>query len=188
MRMKPNRHNRGFTLIELMIVVATLGILSAIAIPKMGSAITKAKAARTVATVKAIEAAIRHFNQDTGTWPRQLAYSWNPNDLLTAPPNTPGWTGPYIGRWHSTAWGGSIDLIRNLDCNGNGITEFLIYMNEDSSIINNDNAARIPMEGMMFIDKSMDNGDLSTGRIYGNGTCSSAIGEVVFVMQWDVGP
>jgi type II secretion system protein G len=177
----------GFTLIELMVVVAALGILAAIAVPKMTNQINKAKAARTIAIVKSVQFAMRNYNQDTGSWPPQFAYPWNTNGLMTQPAGVTGWSGPYLQKWYPTAWGGSMDIIRSLDCDGNGINELLLYLNEDTSIAANDNKAQIPMDMMTFIDKSLDNGDLNTGNVYGNGYCSSAPGEMVVIIQKDAG-
>ena len=41
--MQKNKKNQGFTLIELMIVVAIIGILSAVAIPKFADMFRKSK-------------------------------------------------------------------------------------------------------------------------------------------------
>lgn len=56
---------RGFTLIELMLVVAIIGLLSAIAIPKFANLVIKSKEAAIRGTLGALRSALSIYYADT---------------------------------------------------------------------------------------------------------------------------
>ncbi len=60
---------RGFTLIELMIVVAIIGLLSAIALPKFGNVNESAKAANVQGNLANMRTAISMFYAKTDEYP-----------------------------------------------------------------------------------------------------------------------
>ena len=60
------RAQQGFTLIELMIVVAIIGILAAVAIPQYKDYTAKAKAANALSAVDSIKAAVALCIQENG--------------------------------------------------------------------------------------------------------------------------
>lgn len=62
-------HRRGFTLIELMIVVVILGILMALVLPAVLSALEGARRAEVVAEIRGLEAAIANFKNTYGIEP-----------------------------------------------------------------------------------------------------------------------
>ncbi len=65
--------NPGFTLIEIITVVAIIAILAGMLFPVIRSAIEKGKAARTAALVSKIDAALYKYNGDYRDYPRPPA-------------------------------------------------------------------------------------------------------------------
>jgi len=69
-----HRKSKGFTLIELMIVVAIIGILAAIAIPRFANLIDRAREARTQGNLGSVRSAMAIcYGSTDGNWPATLA-------------------------------------------------------------------------------------------------------------------
>jgi type IV pilus assembly protein PilA len=64
---------RGFTLIELMIVVAIIGILAAIAIPAYQSYVARAQASEALELLSGAKTPLAEFYADRGVWPAAAA-------------------------------------------------------------------------------------------------------------------
>jgi len=62
-------NNRGFTLIEIMVVVVILGILAAVIVPRFLSRPDEAKVTKAKVDMKSIEEALGLFKLDNGFYP-----------------------------------------------------------------------------------------------------------------------
>jgi len=84
------RHSAaGFTLIEVLLVVAILGILAAVVVGNFGNRADTARVNATRASIHAIGLQIRVYQMDTGRYPSSL------DNLLTSS-GEPNWNGPYL--------------------------------------------------------------------------------------------
>ncbi|WP_283392764.1 pilin [Photobacterium phosphoreum] len=64
------KKQQGFTLIELMIVVAVIGVLSAIAIPQYQKYVAKAEVASVLSTMTGIKTNLEAFIVENGRFPK----------------------------------------------------------------------------------------------------------------------
>jgi general secretion pathway protein G len=63
------KKNRGFTLIEVIVVAGIIAILAGILVPLIFKEIDEARITRAAADTKSISTAIMVFRKDTGQWP-----------------------------------------------------------------------------------------------------------------------
>lgn len=85
--------SRGFTLLELLVVIVIIGLLAAYVGPKYFSQLGKSEATVARSQIAAFESALDTFRLDVGRYPNSdegLAA------LLSAPAAAPKWNGPYL--------------------------------------------------------------------------------------------
>jgi len=99
----------GFTLVELVVVVAVIAFLAAIAAPNLQRAIVKARAAEAVSDLQVIRVAVLNYHADLSTYPRDVSRGRVPAGLASYLPQgfsltQKYWTVDY-DNWSTTSQG-----------------------------------------------------------------------------------
>ncbi len=91
---------RGFTLIELMLVVIIIGVLSVMVVPKFVGRGEQAKVTAARADIEAnLSIALDLYELDNGAYPSDLGA------LMNEPsPSPPNWNGPYLKKKPKDPW------------------------------------------------------------------------------------
>jgi general secretion pathway protein G len=94
---------RGFTLLELLVVMVIIGLLAAYVGPKYFSQVGKSEIKMAQAQIDALEKALHQYRLDVGSYPSSeqgLA------SLMVSPGNEARWQGPYLSKTPpSDPWG-----------------------------------------------------------------------------------
>jgi len=179
--LKSNR--KAFTLIELLIVVAIIGILAGVGVPMYNGYVLSAKVTKTIADIEAVKGSATFIRTTTGFWPGSSwpeskgaggvdpkkdplscycsggnTFIYNRSSLISS-----SWRGPYMASWPKNIMGGTYYFDYNeADQNGDGAgNERVLWLDNGR----NNSGMRFPKELSQAIDDRWDDGNLRTGDI-----------------------
>ena len=94
-KISPKDLNRGFTLLELLVVMVIIGLLAAYVGPKYFSQVGKSEVKMAQAQIDSLEKALHQYRLDVGSYPTT---EQGLTALVARPGNEPKWQGPYLGK------------------------------------------------------------------------------------------
>lgn len=114
--LRPHRKklsHRGFTLPEVLVAVAMVGILSAVVLPSVIGQVNKGEISRIVQDLQSVEQASQMFRTDIGAWPATLQQLVTDSTVTGASLDGTSfstnaatiWRGPYLSRGNVAATG-----------------------------------------------------------------------------------
>ena len=106
---------KGFTLIELMIVVAIIGILAAVALPAYNDYAARARVSEAASVAQGFKTAFAEYYATYGSWPATLAAANMATVATTA-----------VASVATTAGEGTVEVAMN-NVNGIGASKYLSY-------------------------------------------------------------
>ena len=101
-----NKHQTGFTLIEIMVVIVIIGILASVVVPRVMDNPDKARTTKAMHDIRALESALDIYRLDNFTYPTT---DQGLEALVTQPSGSPeakNWkSGGYIKKLNKDPWG-----------------------------------------------------------------------------------
>ena len=99
------RNARGFTLIEIMLVVIIIGALAAIIVPNFGGRSEQAKIVVAKADISNIATALKLYELDNGVFPSTAQGLLALRERAASSPVPKNWNGPYLEKDTVDPWG-----------------------------------------------------------------------------------
>jgi general secretion pathway protein G len=85
-------NSRGFTLVELLVVIIILGLLAGLVGPRLFGRVGQSRQATARAQIELLGAALDQYRLDVGSYPASAVGL----TALVQNPNIPNWNGPYL--------------------------------------------------------------------------------------------
>ena len=85
--------NKGFTLLELLVVIVIIGLLAGYVAPRYFGQVGKSEVQVAKAQIESIEKALDQYRLDTRSYP---SAEQGLDALVNKPSNANGWAGPYL--------------------------------------------------------------------------------------------
>lgn len=109
-RLKKPKLKKGLTLVEVLIVLAIIGIMAVVVVPGFIGYMRKAKYTATEQTLRTTKTEVMRYESDAGMYPASL------EDLVEKPEDVPSrkWHGPYFGsgKVPKDGWGHELEYQR----------------------------------------------------------------------------
>jgi type II secretory pathway pseudopilin PulG len=145
---------RGTTILELILVVVIIGVIAALAVPRMSNAQERAIYTSTWATYRNLAAGVEAYRSVWKSLPQNVDFAKSPPGM--APFLNPSvWTRrpPIGGAWD---WNGKFDAAGNPATNWIGLAPNVsIFRNDDTRVL-----ARTAI-----LDRLFDNNNINTGQL-----------------------
>lgn len=92
---QPNRRRRGFTLIEILVVIVVIAILATLVAPNVFQHVGTAKSTTARSQIEMIASALDAYRLDTGSYPTTAQGLQALQEIPSVDPPT-NWRGPYL--------------------------------------------------------------------------------------------
>ena len=96
MRSDSNTYSRGFTLIEILVVIIVLGMLAALVGPRILGRVSEAKSATARTQIELLGLGLDNYRLDNGSYPTTEQGLAALNETPTHEPLPVNWRGPYL--------------------------------------------------------------------------------------------